>query len=113
MDTIDAARRALFEHTFGRDGADAEAKAGFLRRIGVPEEQNAGFCRPGLHAGMALGGAHVIDVQFVAEQVLGRQKAGSMTIRVAHDPDAKGHLRIEVVEVGPPATPPPEEGPTT
>ena len=62
MDFLEAARRALFEQMYGTDRADAEAKAGFLRRIGVPEEQIAGFCRPGLHAGMALGGAHVIDV---------------------------------------------------
>ena len=96
-------RRVLFEHTFGLNESDAEAKAMFLRRIGVPEEQIAGFCRPGLHAGMSLGGAHVIDVQFVVEQVLLRQKAESVTIRVVSDPHDDSHLRIEVVEVGPPA----------
>jgi len=103
MDITDVMRRMLFEQTFGLGESDAEAKAVFLRRVGVPEEQIAGFCRPGLHAGMALGGAHVIDVQFVVEQVLLRQKAGSVTIRVAHDQhDEAGHLRIEVLEVGPP-----------
>lgn len=101
MDIIDAARRALFEHTFRRDGADPRERAAFLRRVGVPEEWVAGFCQPGLHAGMALGGAHVIDVQLVVEQVLARQKAGAVTIRVARDRHAEGHLRIEVVEVGP------------
>ncbi len=105
MGITDAVRRALFEHTFGLGESDAEAKATFLRRIGVPEEQIAGFCRPGLHAGMALGGAHVIDVQFVVEQVLLRQTAESVTIRVARDQHGDGHLRIEVVEVGPPADP--------
>lgn len=100
MDLTDAMRRVLFEHTFGLTASDAQAKAAFLRRVGVPEEQIAGFCRPGLHAGMALVGAHAIDVQFVVEQVLVRQKAGAVTIRVAHDAD---HLRIEVLEVGPPA----------
>ena len=100
MDLTDAMRRVLFEHTSGLTESDAEAKAAFLRRVGVPEEQIVGFCRPGLHAGVALGGAHAIDVQFVVEQVLVRQNAGSVTIRVAHDAD---HLRIEVLEVGPPA----------
>lgn len=103
MDPTDAMRRALFEHTFGTTEADAAERAAFLRRVGVPEEQVAGFCRPGLHAGMALGGAHAIDMQLVVEQVLVRQKAGSVTLRVARDPHAEGHLRIEVVEVGPPA----------
>ena len=107
MDIIDAARRALFEHTFGRDKADAEARAALLLRIGVPEELIAGFCRPGLHARMVLGGCHPLDAQLVVEQVLLRQKAGFVTIRVTHDPyDSAGHLKIEVVEVGPPATPP-------
>jgi hypothetical protein len=100
MDITDAMRRVLFEQTFGLAASDAGAKAAFLRRVGVPEEQIAGFCRPGVHAGMALGGAHAIDVQLVVEQVLVRQKAGSITLRVAHDAD---HLRIEVLEVGPPA----------
>jgi hypothetical protein len=103
MDITDAMRRVLFEHTFGLTASGTEAKAAFLRRIGVPEEQIAGFCRPGLHAGMALGGAHVIDVQLVVEQVLIRQKAESVTLRVVRDPHDDGHLRIEVVEVGPPA----------
>lgn len=103
MDLTDAMRRALFEQTFGTDEIDAVAKAAFLRRVGVPEEQVAGFCRPGLHAGMSLGGAHAFDVQLVVEQVLGRQRAGSVTLRVVRDPHAEGHLRIEVVEVGPPA----------
>lgn len=113
MDIIDATRRALFEHCFGRGQADAESKAALLRRIGVPEELIAGFCRPGLHPGMTLGGAHPLDVQLVVEQVLLRQKAGFVTIRVSHDPyDASGHLKIEVVEVGPPAAPPTvEDGP--
>ena len=107
MDIIDAARRALFEHAFGRNEADAEARAVLLRRIGVPEELIPGFCRLGLHAGMTLGGAHPLDVQLVVEQVLLRQKAGFVTIRVSHDPyDSAGHLKIEVVEVGPPAAPP-------
>ena len=100
MDLTDAMRRVLFEHTFGLTASDTEAKAAFLRRVGVPEEQIAGFCRAGLHAGMALGGAHPIDVQLVVEQALLRQKAGSVTLRVAHD---AGHLRIEVLYVGPPA----------
>lgn len=103
MDLTDAVRRVLFEHTFGLTESDAEAKAAFLRRVGVPEEYIPGFCQPGLHAGMALGGAHIIDVQFVAEQVLLKQKAGSVTLRVAHDRHDAGHLRIEVLEVGPPA----------
>lgn len=107
MDIIDATRRALFEHAFGWDQADAGSKAALLRRIGVPEELIPGFCRPGLHAGTTLGGAHPLDVQLVVEQVLLRQKAGFVTIRVSHDPDdAAGHLKIEVVEVGPPAAPP-------
>ena len=101
MDLTDAMRRVLFEQTFGLGESDAESKAAFLRRVGVPEEQIVGFTRPGLHAGMALGGAHVIDVQFVVEQVLLRQKAGSITLRVVRDPHDSGHLRIEVVEVGP------------
>jgi len=100
MNITDAMRRVLFENTFGLGESDAEAKAGFLRRIGVPEEQIAGFCRPGLHAGMALGGAHVIDVQFVVEQVLLKQKAESVTIRVARDQHDTGHLKIEVLEIG-------------
>ncbi len=103
MDLTDVMRRVLFEHTFGLAATDAEAKAAFLRRVGVPEEQIAGFCRPGLHAGMALGGAHPVDVQLVVEQVLFKQKAGSITIRVARDQHDDGHLRIEIVEVGPPA----------
>lgn len=103
MDLTDAMRRVLFEQTFGLTASDAEAKAVFLRRIGVPEEQIAGFSRPGLHAGMALGGAHVIDVQLVVEQVLLKQKAGSVTLRVVRDPHDEGHLRIEVVGVGPPS----------
>ncbi len=103
MDFIEAARRALFEQMYGTDEIDAGAKAAFLRRIGVPEEQIAGFCRPGLHAGMALGGAHPVDVQLVVEHVLVRQKAESVSLRVARDCHAEGHLRIEVVEVGPPA----------
>lgn len=103
MDLTDAMRRTLFEHTFGTTEADAATKAAFLRRVGVPEDQVAGFCRPGLHAGMALGGAHPIDVQLVVEQVLGRQRAGSVTLRVARDRHAEGHLRIDVVEVGPSA----------
>lgn len=107
MNLTDSMRRVLFEHAFGREQADADEKAALLRRIGVPEELIPGFCRPGLHAGMTLGGAHPLDVQLVIEQVLTRQKAGFVTIRVAHDPyDAAGHLKIEVVEVGPPAAPP-------
>ena len=73
MDITDARRRVLFEQTFGLTKSDAAAKAAFLRRAGV---------------------------QLVVEQVLLRQKAGSVTLRVAHDAD---HLRIEVREVGPPA----------
>ncbi len=93
----------LFEQTFGLTASGTGAKAAFLRRVGVPEEQIAGFCQPGLHARMALGGAHVIDVQFVLEHILRRQKAGSVMLRVVADPDdAAGRLRIEVVEVGPP-----------
>ena len=103
MDITDEMRRVWFLHTFGLNESDAEAKAGFLRRIGVPKEQIAGFCRPGLHAGMALGGAHPIDVQLVVEQVLLRQKAESVTIRVARDQHDSGHLKIEVLEIGPPA----------
>jgi len=103
MDVTDAMRRVLFEHTFGLTATDAESKAGFLRRIGVPEEQIAGFCRPGLHSGMALGGAHPVDVMLVVEQVLLRQMAESITIRVARDQHDDGHLRIEIVEVGLPA----------
>ena len=73
----DAMRWALFEHTFGITQTDAGARAAFLRRIGVPADQIAGFSRPGLHAGTALGGAHVIDVQFVVEHVLpDARKAG-------------------------------------
>lgn len=107
VDIIDATRRALFEHAFGRDGTDAETRAALLRRIGVPEELIPGFCRPGLHAGMTLGGAHPLDVQLVVEQVLLRQKAGFVMIRVSHDQyDAAGHLKVEVIEAGPPATPP-------
>lgn len=102
MDITDAMRRVLFEHTFGLTATDAEAKAGFLRRIGVPEEQIVGFCRPGLHSGMALGGAHPVDVQLVVEQVLLRQKAESVTLRVVRDQHDTGHLRIEIVEVGSP-----------
>lgn len=98
MGITDEMRRVLFEHTFGFTESDARAKAAFLRRVGVPEEQIAGFLRPGLHAGMALGGAHAFDVQLVVEQLLLRQKAGSVTLRVAHEGD---HLRIEVLEVGP------------
>lgn len=113
MEIIDAARRALFEHCVGRDKADTAARAALLRRIGVPEELIPGFCRPGLHAGMTLGGAHPLDAQLVVEQVLIRQEAEFVTIRVSHDPyDAAGHLKIEVVEVGPPAAPPTgEDGP--
>lgn len=103
MDLTDAMRRVLFEHTFGLNESDTEAKATFLRRVGVPEEQIVGLTRPGLHAGMALGGARVIDVQFVVEQVLLRQKAESVTLRVVRDPHDDGHLRIEVLEVGTPA----------
>ena len=102
MDITDTMRRTLFERMFGLAATDAEAKAGFLRRIGVPEEQIVGFCRPGLHAGMALGGAHPVDVQLVVEQVLLRQKAESVKLRVVRDQHDNGHLRIEVVEVGPP-----------
>jgi hypothetical protein len=113
MDIFDAARRALFEHAYGREKGDADTRAALLRRIGVPEEQVAGFCRPGLHAGMILGGAHPLDVQLVVEQVLLRQKAGVVTIRVGHDPyDAAGDLKIEVLEVGPPAAPARDGGPT-
>jgi hypothetical protein len=101
VDITDPMRRTLFEQTFGLNESDTEAKAAFLRKIGVPEEQITGFCRPGLHSGMTLGGAHVIDVQFVVEQVLFRQKAESVTLRVARDQHDTGHLRIEVVEVGP------------
>jgi len=103
MDLNEAMRRTLFEHTFGTTEFDAATKAESLRRVGVPEEQVAGFCRPGIHAGMALGGAHPIDVQLVVEQVLGRQQATSVTLRVVRDRHADGHLRIEIVEVGPPA----------
>ena len=103
MDITDAMRRTLFEHTFGLNESDTEAKAAFLRRVGVPEEQIACFCRPGLHSGMALGGAHAIDVQLVVEQVLFRQKAEHVTLRIVRDPHDDSHLRIEIVEVGPPA----------
>ena len=103
MEISDAMRRVLFENTFGLTATDTEAKATFLRRIGVPEEQIAGFCRPGLHAGMALGDARVIDVQLVVEQVLLRQKAESVTLRVVRNQHDDGHFRIEIVEVGPPA----------
>lgn len=106
MDIIDAARRALFEHCFGREQADCDEKAALLRRIGVPGELIPGFCRPGPHAGMTLGGAHPLDVQLVVEQVLLRQRAGAVTIRVSHGPDDAGGLRIELVEVGPPTAPP-------
>ena len=102
MDIIDAARRTLFGQMYDQDGADAEAKAKLLRRIGLPGEQIAGFCRPGIHAGMTLGGSHLADVRLVVEQVLERQRAGSVTIRVARDRHAGGHLWIEIVEVGPP-----------
>lgn len=97
MNITDTMRRLLFEQTFGLSEADAAERATFLRRIGVPEEHIAGFCRPSLHAGTALGGSRPIDVQSVVEQVLGRQGAGSG--------DDTGHLRIEVIEVGPPAAP--------
>lgn len=111
MNLTDAMRRALFEHTFGRDQADAGEKAELLRQIGVPEELVAGFCRPGLHAGTTLGGCHPVDAQLVVEQVLFRQRAGSVTIRASHDTaDEAGHLKIEVVEVGPPETPAAREG---
>lgn len=103
MDVLDAVRRALFEQTFGLGEADAGAKADFLRRIGVPEEHIAGLCRPGLHAGVTLGGAHPVDVQLVVEQVLFRQQAGAVTIRVTRDPHDPEHLRIEVVGIDPPA----------
>jgi hypothetical protein len=105
-------RRALFEHTFGVTESDSDAKAAFLRRAGVPEEQVAAFCRPGLHAGMALGGARPIDVQLAVEQVMLRQRAGSVTLRVSCDRHVEGHLRVEVLEVGPPAEPAPTEEPT-
>ena len=101
MGITDAMRRTLFEQTFGLAATDAVTKAAFLRRIGVPEEQIAGFTRPGLHAGMALGGAHVIDVHLVVEQVLIRQKAEHVTIRVVRDQHDDGHLRIEVLGIGP------------
>ena len=103
MDLSNAMRRFLFEQMFGLGESDTEAKATFLRRVGVPEEQIAGFFRPGLHEGMSLGGAHVIDVQLVVEQVLLRQKAESVTIRVVRGQHDDGHLRIEVLEVGTPA----------
>ena len=108
MDITDAIRGALFGQMYGADRADAEVNAAFLRGIGVPADEVAGFCRPGLHAGMTLGGAHAADVQSVVEQVLARQRAGSVTLRVAPDRHAEGHLRIEVVEVGPPDTCPSE-----
>lgn len=103
MDIIDAVRRVLFEQTFGVADSDSEAKAALLRRVGVPEDEIAGFCRPGLHVGMTLGGAHLIDVQLAVERVLFAQKAGSVTVRVAHDPHDAGHLRIEIVGIEPPA----------
>jgi len=112
MGLFNQMRRALFEHAFGTTESDAATKAAFLRRVGVPEEQIAGFCRPGLHAGTILGGAHPIDVQLVVEHVLLRQRAGSVTLRVARDRHAEGHLRVEVLEIGPPDTTAPDEGPT-
>lgn len=112
MGLINQMRRALFEYAFGTTESDTTAKAAFLRRFGVPEEQIAGFCRPGLHAGTTLGGAYPIDVQLVVEQVLLRQRAGSVTLRVSCDRHADGHLRVEVLEVGPPDETAPDEEPT-
>lgn len=112
MDLTDQMRRALFEHTFGGTESDAEEKAASLRRVGVPEEEVAAFCRPGLHAGMTPGGAHPIDVQLVVEQVLVWQRAGSVTLRVVRDRHADGHLRLELLAVGPPDEAADGEGPT-
>jgi hypothetical protein len=112
MGLINQMRRALFEYAFGTTESDATAKAASLRRFGVPEEQIAGFCRPGLYAGTTLGGAYPIDVQLVVEQVLVRQGAESVTLRVARDRHADGHLRVEVLEVGSPDEAAGGEGPT-
>lgn len=107
MDIFDHLHRANFDTLFSLDEKSREAKAKLLRDAGIPEDVIAQLCQPGIQPGMALGGAHAIDVMTLVERVLFRQHAGHVLLRVSRPPfDEAGHLEIEVLEVGPP---PPEE----
>src|SRR5579884_2666215 len=113
-DIFDAMHRAFFDDLFSLDEEARKAKERLLREAGVPEDQIADLTRPGIQAGMSLGGAKAVDVMNVVERVLFRQNAGSVLLRVKRPPfDEAGHVEIEVIEVGPPSekspSPVPEE----
>lgn len=110
MNFFDHMHRAMFDTLFSLDDEGREAKARLLRDAGVPEEEVARLCRPGVHAGMTFGGAKPVDVMTLVERVLYGQYAGSVLLRVTRPPhDEAGHVEIAVLEIGPPAAPPTRE----
>ncbi len=103
-DIFSAMHRAMFDQLFSLDEEGRKAKEQLLREAGVPEELIAEFTKPGIQAGMTLGGAKPVDVMNVVERVLFRQNAGSVLLRVKRPPfDEAGHVEIEVLEIGPPS----------
>jgi hypothetical protein len=107
MDVFDSLHRARFDQLFSLDEEGRQAKAKLLWEAGVPEDEIAKLCSPGIKAGMKLGGAKPVDVMTLVERVLFGQNAGSVLIRVSRPPfDEAGHIEITVLEVGPPS----EEG---
>jgi hypothetical protein len=104
MDIFDNLHRANFDKLFSLDEEGRRAKEQMLREAGVPQEQIARLCSPGIQAGMTLGGAKPIDVMTLVERVLFGQHAGSVLLRVSRPPyDEAGHVEIAVLEVGPPS----------
>ena len=95
-----------FDKRFSLDEDGRRAKADILRAAGLPEDEVKAMTRPGILPGMSFGGAATADVGRVVEQLLFRQGAEAVLLRVVRPPhDEAGHVQISVLEVVEPPVP--------